>query len=115
MGLAAQAESQGPNPESRQPSLPAHLERVVLWMTEARAKGVPGDAFDALIEHAATELDAARSKAGGLRGEARQALIARLATLDDALVETAQSTLDEGPGSKLRARPTASWWRFGRA
>ncbi|HMB78710.1 MAG TPA: hypothetical protein VKI43_01535, partial [Vicinamibacterales bacterium] len=41
---------------SRQ-SLPAHLERVLLRLTSARAGGSLGDAFDALIDRAAAELD----------------------------------------------------------
>lgn len=94
VGLAQQTESQSPNPESRQPSLPAHLERVVLRLTEARAKGTLGDAFDALIDRVSAELDAARAKAGGLRGEARQALLERLVRLDAELLHTARSVLD---------------------
>jgi hypothetical protein len=76
-------------------SLPAHLERVVLRLTQARASGSLGDAFDALIDRAAAELDAARAKAGGLRGEARQALLERLAALDAELVQQARATLDD--------------------
>ena len=62
------------SPASSHQSLPAHLERVVLRLTSARAGGSLGDAFDALIDRAAAELDAARAKAGGLRGQARQSL-----------------------------------------
>src|SRR6188474_2448156 len=60
----------------RRGSLPAHLERVVLRMTAARANGSLGAEFDGLIDAAARELDVARSAAGGLRGEARHTLIA---------------------------------------
>jgi hypothetical protein len=101
VGLAKQTESPTPNPESRQPSLPAHLERVVLRLTEARAKGTLGDAFDALIDRAAAELDAARAKAGGLRGAVRQALIARLAELDAELLQQARAALDEATRETL--------------
>jgi hypothetical protein len=79
---------------SRQ-SLPAHLERVVLRLTSARAKGALGDAFDALIDRAAGELDAARAKAGGLRGRARQALVERLAALDGELLQQARAAMDD--------------------
>jgi hypothetical protein len=79
---------------SRQ-SLPAHLERVVLRLTSARASGSLGEAFDALIDRAAGELDAARAKAGGLRGGARQALVERLSTLDAELLQEARATLDD--------------------
>ncbi|MGH9141024.1 MAG: hypothetical protein ACRD2I_07770 [Vicinamibacterales bacterium] len=79
----------------RRPSLPAHLGRVVLRLTSARASGSLGDDFDALIDRTALELDAARARAGGLRGEARQALIDRLRALDAELVHTARAALDE--------------------
>jgi hypothetical protein len=91
-------QSSVPGPQSPAPShqsLPAHLERVVLRLTSARAGGSLGDAFDALIDRAAAELDTARAKAGGLRGEARAALLDRLAALDAELVQQARATLDE--------------------
>ena len=80
---------------NRSVSLPAHLERVVLRLTLARAGGSLGDEFDALIDRAAAELDAARAKAGGLRGQARQALLDRLTALDAELIEQARAALDE--------------------
>ena len=76
-------------------SLPAHLERVLLRLTEARAKGTLGAEFDGLIDRASAELDSARARAGGLRGEARHALITRLAELDAELLQDARSLLDE--------------------
>jgi hypothetical protein len=75
-------------------SLPEHLERVVLRLTQARVNGSVGDAFDALIDRAAAELDAARAKAGGLRGDARRALLDRLAGLDAELIGQARGTVD---------------------
>jgi len=75
-------------------SLPAHLQRVVLRLTAARAGGSLGDEFDALIDAVARELDAARAETRGLRGEARQALVARLATLDEDLLNAARRSLD---------------------
>jgi hypothetical protein len=93
--------SQHPATGSQHPSLPAHLERVVLRLTAARANGTLGDEFDALIDRAAAELDAARSKAGGLRGEARQALLDRLAALDAELMQQARATLDEATRASL--------------
>jgi len=76
-------------------SLPSHLERVVLRLTSARAGGSLGDEFDALIDRAAAELDAARAKAGGLRGQARQSLLDRLIALDAELIQQARAALDE--------------------
>jgi len=86
---------------SSRPSLPQHLERVLLRLTQARANGSLGEAFDALIDRAAAELDAARGKAGGLRGEARQALLDRLAVLDGEIVRQARATIDEVERSAL--------------
>jgi hypothetical protein len=85
---------------SRQ-SLPAHLERVVRRLTSARAGGSLGDEFDALIDGAAAELDAARGASGGLRGAARQALLDRLTTLDAELVHKARATLDDAARASL--------------
>lgn len=76
-------------------SLPAHLERVVARLTNARVSEALDEAFDAIIDAAAQELDAARASARGVRGEARHALIARLAALDDALLDRARAALDE--------------------
>ena len=80
---------------SRRRSLPAHLERVVLRLTAARANGRIGGEFDGLIDAAARELDLAQSVASGLRGEARRALIARLAALDAEILQAARAALDE--------------------
>ena len=73
----------------------------MLRLTSARAGGSLGDEFDALIDRAAAELDAARAKAGGLRGEARQALLDRLTALDAELVQQARATLDEATRASL--------------
>ena len=90
-----QAPADGHQSSAGRQSLPAHLARVVLRLTSARAGGTLGDEFDALIDRAAAELDAARAKAGGLRGAARQALLDRLVALDAELVRQARGTLDE--------------------
>jgi hypothetical protein len=74
-------------------SLPAHLQRVVLRLTSARAIGGLGDEFHALIDRAARELDAARAEARGVRGPARQALLERLTSLDAELVAEARRSL----------------------
>jgi hypothetical protein len=83
-------------PEARRgPSLPAHLERVVMRLTSARAGGTLGESFDALIDRVAGELDEARSDARGLRGAARERLIDRLSALDRELLQQARLALDE--------------------
>ena len=89
------ADPPGPGLSTSQ-SLPEHLERVVTRLTGARASGAVGETFDPLIDRAAAELEAARSKAGGVRGDARAALVARLADLDADLLRVARETLDEG-------------------
>jgi hypothetical protein len=76
-------------------SLPAHLERVVLRLSSARATGLLGAGFDALIDRLAVELDGARARSGGLRGPARQELIDRLAVIDGELMHQASATLDD--------------------
>jgi len=88
-------ESRIPNPESRSRSLPAHLERVVMRLSAARASGALTEAFDALIDRVALELDAARASAAGLRGESRRALLDRLAEADAELLRAARGLLDE--------------------
>lgn len=75
--------------------LPAHLQRVVLRLTAARASGSLGDEFDALIDRVARELDIARASAGGVRGAARQALLGRLSALDAELLTAARELVDE--------------------
>ena len=85
----------------RSSSLPAHLERVVLRLTSARAINALDAAFDDLIDRVAQELDAARAEARGVRGEARQALLDRLAALDRELLQTARRALDEATRAGL--------------
>jgi hypothetical protein len=86
---------------ARGPSLPAHLERVVLRLTAARASGRLGDAFDDFIDRVSRELDGARAQSGGLRGEARQELIARLAVLDAELLASVRASMDEAAVTEL--------------
>ena len=73
---------------ARQPSLPAHLERVVARLTTLRA----GEerSFDAILDGLIRELDAARASAKGVRGEARHAVVDRLRVLDEQLIDAAR-------------------------
>ena len=95
---AESGDQESHNPQSalttRGVSLPEHLERVIVRLTQARVNGSVGEAFDSLIDRAAAELDAARAKAGGLRGDARQALLERLVALDGELIRQARGTVD---------------------
>jgi hypothetical protein len=88
-------------PQKSRESLPAHLERVVLRLSSARACGSLGAEFDALIDRVSAELDAARGRAGGLRGQARQALIDRLTALDAELLQQARESLDGETAASL--------------
>ncbi len=85
----------------RGPSLPGHLERALLTLTAARARGTLGQQFDALLDRVSEELDAARAASGGLRGQARRDLLARLAVLDDELVREAAAALTAGERAAL--------------
>ena len=99
---AAQAGEAGRAGEAKRgPSLPAHLERVILKLTAARANGKLGDEFDAIIDRVNAELETARASAGGIRGEARRALVARLAALDEELLQGARATLSDETLSAL--------------
>jgi hypothetical protein len=74
-------------------SLPAHLQRVVAKLTNARATGTLGAEADAILDRIGEELDRSRASPSGLRGAARQAAIDRLSVLDAELVALADSTM----------------------
>ena len=77
----------------RGPSLPEHLERVLLKLTNAQATGVLGVSLDPLIDQLSAELDRARATPGGVRGEARRAMSERLAAADARLMAMARPAL----------------------
>ena len=79
----------------RAPSLPSHLRRAVLRLSQARATGLLGVEAEELIDRTAHELDRARASSRGLRGEARRALLARLSELDAELLRIARAALNE--------------------
>lgn len=87
---------------SHGPSLPAHLERVLIRLSSARATGKLGADTDALIDRVAAELDRARASAGGVRGDARKALIERLAAIDRELIDVAASALPTAEREAIR-------------
>jgi len=98
VGRQSSVDSHQSSVPSRQ-SLPAHLERVVMRLTQARAGGVLPASFDELVDRIAHELDVARA---GVRGDARRAVIERLAALDAELIEAARRLLDDASMSDLR-------------
>src|SRR5215203_1648532 len=103
LGLAAdrvseagvvQAGDQGRTERRKGASLTAHLERVLLRLTNARVQGRLGPGADSLLDRVSNELDAARASARGIRGDARLALIGRLAALDAEVMQVARDSLD---------------------
>jgi hypothetical protein len=77
----------------RGPSLPEHLERVVLRLTNLRAGGVLDARADALIDRLSAVLDRIRAHPGGMRGAERQAVIADLANDDTMLTTLARASI----------------------
>jgi hypothetical protein len=88
----------------RGPSLPAHLERALLRLTNARVQGTLGEAGEALIDSVSQELDRVRASARGLRGDARRGVIDRLAALDRDMLRMARATLDDRTRADLSRR-----------
>src|SRR5262245_45981527 len=86
----------------RAPSLPQHLERALIKLTNARATGVLGPGVDLLIEQLSGELDRARSAAGGIRGDARRMMSERLATADRALLSIARESVSAEELDEMR-------------
>ena len=86
---------------SHGPSLPAHLARVLIKLSSARATCRIGPEMDRVIDRVSHELDAARAEARGVRGEARRALIVRLAALDRELVDAATAALNRAARDEL--------------
>jgi hypothetical protein len=100
----ASSEAPGETP-ARRPgsSLPAHLERVVMKLTNAHATGRLGFGADAVLDRVADELDRARVSAHGVRGDARRALLERLVLLDAELTEAVSGSLPASDRSALEA------------
>jgi hypothetical protein len=82
-------------------SLPAHLTRVAVRLTSARATGAVDAAFDDLLDRVSHELEAARADARGVRGAARQELIDRLTELDREMLALARQALDESGAAEI--------------
>jgi hypothetical protein len=93
---ASSASGQQPKPhhgERRGPSLPEHLQRVLMRLTDARTAGRLPETADPLIDTVARELDEASRSPRGLRGAARAALLARLQSADAQLMELARALI----------------------
>ncbi len=73
------------------PSLPEHLERVLLRLSQLRAKGTLDETADSLLDRVSAELDVARAKSSGLRGDDRRAAVERLDRLDAEVLALART------------------------
>ena len=82
-------------------SLPAHLERVVVHLTNSRVAGVLPAAGDDLFDRLALELDQARSSSRGVRGAARRALLERLGEIDRQLLKVVRDALSSADREAL--------------
>ena len=91
----------------RGPSLPEHLERALIKLTNAQATGRLGATLDPLIDQLSQELDRARGVSGGIRGDARRAMSERLATLDATLLSVARLSLPVADLEELRRETVA--------
>jgi hypothetical protein len=91
----------------RGPSLPEHLERALIKLTNAQATGRLGATLDPLIDQLSQELDRARGVSGGIRGDARRAMSERLATLDATLLSVARLSLAVADLEELRRETVA--------
>jgi hypothetical protein len=115
VGVGAAPEPGSPDAASRrQPSLPAHLERVIARLTTLRAGSdrPPDESLDVVLDDAVRELDAARASASALRGSARDRLLARLRALDVTLIDAVRARCDAATLQRLAAEADAELATF---
>lgn len=99
-------------PAERGASLPAHLERVVMRLTSARAAGSLGPDADGVIDRIADDLDRARAASRGLRGAAREVLLRRLGEFDRELLTLARGALTPAAAAAIEAEASAELAEF---
>lgn len=99
----------------RGPSLPSHLERVLIRLSSLRASGSLSANWESLLDRVAAELDQARATSRGIRGPAREQLLARLASLDAELLATARSEVDEAALAVMRKEAESDLTTFRQA
>lgn len=104
VGVARAADGEpGARPRpARGPSLPAHLERVVLALTALRAQRAHPAPVRELAEKLAAELDTARAAARTARGAQRERLLARLGAADRELLAAARAAAEAPELARLR-------------
>jgi hypothetical protein len=89
----------------RGPSLPQHLQRVLLHLTALQVAPGQRPALTSAIAGAAGELDGMLTGARTARGDARERLVLRLAELDREIADAARAALsaDEAAGLEREA------------
>ena len=99
-------------PRRKGPSLPEHLERVLVKLSSLRATGVLGDEADPIVDRVSAELDAARGKSAGVRGDERRATVERLASLDTELIALVRGAVTPAFLDELRKEAAAELAAF---
>lgn len=92
-----------PSTARRGPSLPEHLERVLVRLSSLRATNVLGTQADPIVDAVSSELDAVRATAVASRGERRKATLARLTELDRQMMELAMQSMPPAMLAALRS------------
>ena len=87
----------GPAQPRHRQSLPAHLERVVLRLTQRARGGIAGRGVRRLIDRVARELESRAREGAAVCAATRGALIERLAALDRELLRRARHAGDDAP------------------
>lgn len=108
--VQAQGDDESSRP-ARQPSLTAHLERVVARLVGSRLRRSP--AFEQHVEGLLGEIDRLSGESKKSRGDARTAILDRLAELDRGLVQAAAAELDREAVTTARREAEAELAPFG--
>lgn len=89
---------------SRMPSLPKHLERVLVRLSAVAATSTMPSSLSAAIAVAIGSVDACLDASRGARGEARAAILARLVTIEQAMTEAAIASVSAEHRKELEAQ-----------
>ncbi len=99
-----QGRGEVPPSAGRMPSLPKHLERVMLRLSSVVAtRELPG-ALASVLDGVLREVESCLHDARGARGPSRRGLIERLASVEQAMTAAAVDALDGGVRSDLEAQ-----------
>lgn len=94
VGMVVSSEAEAPARESSRASLPAHLQRVVLKLTTARASA--DEALAAVLDRSLDAIEQLRAQSTSFRGDARTRAIKQLAEIDRELMTAVRSTVAPG-------------------